>query len=220
MKKILLLEDDPAITQTLITVLRAENFQIAHHSSVTAALASQWQTCDFMVLDWNLPDGNGPDFLKEVRKRGINTPALFLTARTDLVSKVLGLESGADDYLSKPFEPQELIARIRAILRRGQGTTSTQLRFGEISINLDSCKVCKKDTELSLTRKEYELLKYFVENKGKVFSRDELLNTIWGFDSNPATRTVDMHVASLRGKLGEELIETVRGFGYRFKASE
>lgn len=214
MKRIFLLEDDPNIFENLVAFLRAEGYAVEHFDSVRKASAAEVR-CDLMILDWTLPDGSGLDFLKNARSRKIHTPAIFLTARNDLVSKVTGLEVGADDYLIKPFEPQELLARIRAVLRRGRAAGGDALEHGDISVDLENCRVRKGGKEIPLARKEFELLRFLLENKGRVFSRDELLNAVWGVDSLPVTRTVDMHVASLRAKLGETLIETVRGFGYR-----
>jgi DNA-binding response OmpR family regulator len=220
-KKILLVEDELNIATSLMQFLSAEGFRVSVVNSVHAAnqIGTDWDLC---LLDWMLPDGQGVDLLRAWRSCGIGAPIIFLTAKADVIDKVLGLELGADDYLTKPFEPRELLARIHARLRqtnkqpRAQDTNVECIVAGALVIDRSSMRVTYKETAISLTKMEFELLKFFIENTGKVFSRDEILDMVWGYESYPTTRTVDTHVLQLRQKLDADLIETMRGVGYRF----
>jgi DNA-binding response OmpR family regulator len=167
-----------------------------------------------------LPDGQGLDLLTELRKKGSRIPVIFLTARADVVDKVVGLEMGASDYMTKPFEPRELIARVRVRLREGSSEdfVATILNVGPLSIDRLKYKVSFNGTAIELVKKEFDLLVLFAESPEKVFSRDEILNKVWGYDVFPTTRTVDTHVMLLRQKINDELIETVRSVGYRLKS--
>ncbi len=224
-KKILLVEDELNIATPLIQFLSAEGFQVSLANSIQAAnqAGTSWDLC---LLDWMLPDGQGVDLLRGWRTSGVEAPVIFLTAKADVIDKVLGLELGADDYLTKPFEPRELLARIHARLRqtnkqtRIQDTNADRLITGALVIDRSTMRVTYNETAISLTKMEFELLKFFVENAGKVFSRDEILDLVWGYESYPTTRTVDTHVLQLRQKLCAELIETMRGVGYRFVGSK
>jgi DNA-binding response OmpR family regulator len=171
-----------------------------------------------------LPDGQGLDFLTGLRRQGNSIPVIFLTARADVVDKVLGLEMGASDYMTKPFEPRELLARIRVRLRdrvpeRQLPTrdASELLHAGSLSIDRVRHVVYFKGNEIELVKKEFDLLVLFAESPEKVFSRDEILNKVWGYDVFPITRTVDTHVMMLRQKIHDGLIETVRAVGYRLR---
>lgn len=165
-----------------------------------------------------LPDGQGIDLLKEFRSRGIRIPIIILTARNELVDKVLGLESGADDYLTKPFEPRELVARIRARLRNGfVQKNSHKYLYGDLELDPELRVVKFKNKLLDLTKLEFELLKLLIEFPGRVFTRETILNKVWGFESYPTTRTVDNHIVQLRQKTENEIFETVRGVGYRIR---
>jgi Response regulators consisting of a CheY-like receiver domain and a winged-helix DNA-binding domain len=167
-----------------------------------------------------LPDGQGIDFLKEMRGEHPQMPIIMLTAKTELIDKVLGLESGANDYITKPFEPRELIARIRVQLRENKGTSEKEVKVIEVhslKIDLEKRDVIFGDKPLELTKMEYDLLRLLAESPGRVFSREEILNKVWGFENYPSTRTVDTHVLQLRQKISEDMIETMRGIGYRLK---
>jgi DNA-binding response OmpR family regulator len=220
-KKILLVEDELNIATSLQQFLVAEGFHVSIADSLQAAnqASRDWDLC---LLDWMLPDGQGIDLLRSWRSGGIDNPIIFLTAKAEVIDKVLGLEFGADDYLTKPFEPRELLARIHARLRqvgksnRPVDQSGDRLVIGALVINRSTMRVTFKDVTITLTKMEYELLKFFVENVGKVFSRDEILDMVWGYESYPTTRTVDTHVLQLRQKISAELIETMRGVGYRF----
>lgn len=219
--RILLVEDERGIAQPLERLLAAEGYEILAASSVAAATQRMHDKPDLVVLDWMLPDGQGIDLLKRWREDALSLPVIFLTARHELVDKVLGFEFGADDYLTKPFEPRELLARIKARLRASAlAAPQKQLAYDELAMDLDAHQVKFRDQTVDLTRMEFALLKLFLENVGKVFSRDEILNLVWGFDAYPTTRTVDTHVLQLRTKLKPEYFETVRGVGYRLARPE
>ncbi len=214
--RILLVEDEQAIAQPLERLLAAEGYQILAASTAALARRMMGERPDLVILDWMLPDGQGIDLLKSWRDDALSLPIIFLTARHELVDKVLGFEFGADDYLTKPFEPRELLARIKARLRTSPlAAPSKQLTYDDLAMDLDAHQVTYREAEVELTRMEFALLKLFLENAGKVFSRDEILNLVWGFDAYPTTRTVDTHVLQLRNKLKPEYFETVRGVGYR-----
>jgi DNA-binding response OmpR family regulator len=222
MKTILLIEDDTTLAASLTHYLKQEGYRVEATGTAREGKAGLDRSPDLIILDWMLPDQQGIDFLKELRAANNRIPVILLTARTELVDKVLGLESGANDYLTKPFEPRELMARIRAQLRATQaaGASELHIRCGEIELHDDTKKVFFRGNEIPMTKMEYLLLKLFAENPDKVFTRDELLNKVWGYDSYPTTRTVDNHVFQLRQKLDESLFETVRGIGYRLKMTK
>lgn len=219
MSRVLIIEDHQNISLSLKDLISKEGHpvEIAENLSQARAQIDQPVKPDLIILDWNLPDGQGIDFLIELRKQGILTPVIFLTARAELVDKVLGLEMGANDYLTKPFEPRELIARVRVQLRvKPQETTGT-LTTGPLMIDRIRHKVSYKGEAIELVKKEFELLVLLAENPEKVFSRDEILNKVWGYEVYPTTRTVDTHIMLLRQKIDDQLIETVRSVGYRLK---
>jgi DNA-binding response OmpR family regulator len=226
MKTVLLVEDDENLGQGLAMLLKRENYLVLHAKSLAEAYRLSGEPHDIVVLDWMLPDGQGIDYLRHAKSIALR-PVIMLTARADVTDKVLGLELGADDYLTKPFEPRELAARIRVQLRREPAAAapnaipaaSAEIRQGEIVIQIFERKVSYRNADVPLTKMEFDLLKLLVENPGKVFSRDELLNKVWGFENYPTTRTVDTHVLQLRQKFDDSLFETVRGIGYRFKIS-
>ncbi len=221
MDRVLLIEDDESLGRSLKELLEREQFGVQWCSNLSSVRALDILNYQIIILDWMLPDGQGIDFLKELRQKSILIPVIMLTARADLIDKILGLESGANDYLTKPFEPRELIARIRVQLRNVGDTpraTNEQNKLSAhgLEFNLDTREVFYLDKKLELTKMEFDLLKLLVETPGKVFSRDELLNKVWGYENYPTTRTVDTHILQLRQKTDEKLIETVRGIGYRF----
>ena len=185
---------------------------------------------DVVLLDVSLPGKNGFDVCRDLRQRGVATPILMLTARNELVDRVLGLKLGADDYVAKPFETLELLARIEALLRRVPvQPDSARLnghRFGSVRVDFDRAQVWRVrdegvESEIACSSLEYRLLKFLIENRGQVHDRDRLLDEVWGYDATPTTRTVDVHVSSLRQKIEPnpgkpEYIVTVHGLGYRF----
>ena len=182
------------------------------------------ESFDLIILDVMLPKKNGFDVCRDLRQKQIETPVLMLTAKGETIDKVLGLKLGADDYLTKPFEVIELLARIEALLRRSPKTQSDSpdtFRFGEVSIDFKRAEVRKENEPIELSAMEFKLLQFLIENRGAVHSRDKLLDEVWGYDAMPSTRTVDVHVAWLRQKLEEnpkypQFIQTVHGLGYKF----
>lgn len=210
---ILLVEDHASLGQSLLDLLKAEGYRIdwatdlqAAHKLLTTLKPS------LIILDWMLPDGQGIDFLKQLRSSGVKASVIFLTARTDVIDKVLGLEMGASDYMTKPFEPRELLARIRARLRESSfevPAVDSVLQVGGLKIDRLAHQVVFKGQTIDLVKKEFDLLMLLAENPGRVFSRDEILNKV--------SRTVDTHIMQLRQKVCEEMIETVRAVGYRMK---
>jgi two-component system alkaline phosphatase synthesis response regulator PhoP len=179
-----------------------------------------------ILLDVMLPGGSGFDVCRTLRQRGIQTPILMLTARGQVVDRVVGLKLGADDYLVKPFEMAELLARVEALLRRttspaASSTLGETFRFGEVAIDFRKAEVTRGGQPIDLSAREFKLLRYFVEHRGAALSRDELLNEVWGYNAMPSTRTVDVHVAWLRQKIEDnprhpQFIHTVHGLGYKF----
>ena len=209
---------------TLTDRLTAEGYEVQTATEAQTGLeASLNGRFDVILLDVMLPGGSGLDICQAIRQRGIQTPVLMLTARGQVVDRVVGLKLGADDYLVKPFEMAELLARIEALLRRS-ATPPQQpeaFRFGDIAVDFRRAEVTKGETMLALSAREFKLLKYFIEHRGAALSRDELLNEVWGYTAMPSTRTVDVHVAWLRQKLEDnprhpQYILTVHGLGYKF----
>jgi two-component system alkaline phosphatase synthesis response regulator PhoP len=224
--KLLLVEDEPGLVMTLTDRLLAEGYEVESVGEAPAALdRATGGGYDAILLDVMLPGGNGFDVCRTIRQRGIQTPILMLTARGQVVDRVVGLKLGADDYLVKPFEMAELLARIEALLRRAPaaGPSPDGFRFGDVAIDFRRAEVTKAGQRLELSAREFKLLRYFVEHRGAALSRDELLNEVWGYNSMPSTRTVDVHVAWLRQKLETnprhpEHLLTVHGLGYKFVA--
>jgi two-component system alkaline phosphatase synthesis response regulator PhoP len=228
-RRLLLVEDEPGLIMTLTDRLLAEGYEV--ESAVDAPTGLETASAgnfDAILLDVMLPGGNGLDICRTLRQRGVQTPILMLTAKGQVVDRVVGLKLGADDYLVKPFEMAELLARVEALLRRSgtaSAATSTgeAFRFGDISVDFRRAEVIKGGQTLDLSAREFKLLKYFIEHRGAALSRDELLNEVWGYNAMPSTRTVDVHVAWLRQKLEDnprhpQYIITVHGLGYKFVA--
>ncbi len=217
MNRLLLLEDDINLASNVREFLKSESYHVDHCLRI-GDLPSSLNGVDLIIMDWMLPDGNGLDLLKKLRREGVQVPVLFLTAKVDLIDKVLGLESGASDYMTKPFELRELLARIRVQLREKVEAKDkgAECRISEFIINSDFRQVERGGRKIEMTRKEFDLFYLLVTNSNKVYSREELLNKIWGFENFPTTRTVDNHILQLRQKCGDQWFETVRGIGYRF----
>ncbi len=226
--KILLVEDEEGLIITLTDRLRSEGFDVTSANDGKKGLESALtQHFDLIILDVMLPKKNGYDVCRDLRQKGVSTPILMLTAKGETIDKVLGLKLGADDYLTKPFEVIELLARVEALLRRSphqtNGSTSEAFRFGNVTIDFKRAEVTKDNERLDLSAMEFKLLQYLIENRGDVHTRDQLLDAVWGYDAMPTTRTVDVHVAWLRQKLEENprhphYIQTVHGLGYKFTA--
>lgn len=225
--RILLIEDEPGLILTIGDRLRKEGYTIESATDgETGEARATAGVFDLILLDIMLPKKNGFDVCVAIRTKGILTPILILTARGQTMDKVTGLKMGADDYLTKPFEMVELLARIEALLRRNQEPTAplpAHFNFGSITLDVRSTEVTRNGEVVPLSAREFQLLKYFVERPGATLSREELLNQVWGYRSVQSTRTVDVHVAWLRQKLEEDvkrplLITTVHGLGYKWSA--
>ncbi|RBP39210.1 response regulator transcription factor [Garciella nitratireducens] len=225
-EKILIIEDEQHIQELLTYNLQQREYKVVNLLDGTRAIETiEREKPDLILLDIMLPGKDGIEICKELkRKRETeNIPIIMLTARGEEFDKVLGLEIGADDYITKPFSIKELIARVRAILRRMSSKTTypkTILQIGDIIIDNERYEVFKNNKRIELTLKEFELLKLLAENKGKVLTREFLLNKIWGYEYGGETRTVDVHIRHLRKKLEDDdkeprYIETIRGVGYR-----
>jgi two-component system, OmpR family, alkaline phosphatase synthesis response regulator PhoP len=223
--KILLVEDEAGLILTLTDRLEAEGFAVKSatdgESGLNIALAENF---GLIILDVMLPKKNGYDVCRDLRQKSINTPILMLTAKGETIDKVLGLKLGADDYLTKPFEVIELLARIEALLRRSPKTLNNSpdaFSFGDVVIDFKRAELSKNGSPIELSAMEFKLLQFLIENRGAVHSRNQLLDEVWGYDAMPSTRTVDVHVAWLRQKLEDnpkypQFIQTVHGFGYKF----
>ena len=214
---VIVVEDEPAIADIQRLYLTREGYDVVVATTGEDALDLIRQRRPVaVVLDVGLPGIDGVEVLRRLRSDGDDTPVLVVTARDEEVDRVLGLEMGADDYVTKPFSPRELVARVRAVLRRGRRAERTdELSAGTVVMRPDERRVLVDGAEVELTPTEFELLEALLRNPGHVFTRDELLTDVWRYTSAVTTRTVDVHVAQLRAKLGEALvIRTVRGVGY------
>jgi two-component system alkaline phosphatase synthesis response regulator PhoP len=225
-KRILFVEDEPGLVMTLTDRLRSEGYLVETATDGEVGLTrAASETFDAIILDIMLPRKNGFDICRDLRQRDIHTPIIMLTARGQVVDKVVGLKLGADDYLTKPFEMIELLARLEALLRRAPQTAPAPapetFQFGTIRIDFRRTEVVRDGQPIELSALEFRLLRYFIEHRGATISRDELLHEVWGYNATPSTRTVDVHVAWLRQKLEPnprvpQYILTVHGMGYKF----
>ena len=199
-------------------MLQDEGFGVTQVAQL-AQIQNNIENKDLVVLDWRLPDGQGIDFLKSYRKEGGVLPIIMLTAKSDLIDKIVGLETGANDYMTKPFEPKELVARIRVQLRIKPQVKDDQKEkeLDGLKVNFVSRIVNYNGKSVELTKLEYNLLELLFKDPERVFSRDEILNKVWGYNNFPTTRTVDTHILQLRQKITHDFFETIRGVGYRFK---
>lgn len=217
---ILVVEDEPELLEKLVNVLHSEQYTTETASDGDEALSKIWNDShDLILLDIMLPRLSGLDVLREIRKVGIVTPVLMLTAKGDVADKILGLNLGADDYLPKPFSLAELLARVRALLRRGTEANPV-IKSGSISLDTVSREVLREGKPVSLTTKEFAILEFLLHNRGRAVSRFVLAEHVWGenFDSFSMSNFVDVHIKNLRKKLktddDQQLLKTVRGFGY------
>jgi DNA-binding response OmpR family regulator len=223
---IAVIDDDESVRRGIVMNLELEGFTVitAADGEAGVALVKEHKP-DLIILDVMMPRKDGLQACREIRTSGISTPLILLTARSTEVDKVLGLELGADDYLGKPFGMLELIARVKALLRRIQRTTEIDMvKFANVQIDFKAYRAVRNDNErIDLSAREYRLLRYLVAKQGNVVSRDELLDEVWGYNSYPTTRTVDNHIARLRQKVETSVDEpqhilTVHGVGYKFVA--
>ena len=223
--RLLLVEDEPGLQLTLSDRLSAEGYSVeTAGDGDTAIRRAGGEPFDIIVLDVMLPGRDGFEVARTLRQQGVATPILMLTARTLVVDRVVGLKLGADDYLTKPFDTMELLARLEALLRRAPASSGVALeryQFGDVLVDVRRAEVTRDGQPLDLSAKEFQLLRYFIEHRGTTLSREALLQDVWGYTAMPSTRTVDVHVAWLRQKLEPnprvpQFILTVHGMGYKF----
>jgi two-component system, OmpR family, alkaline phosphatase synthesis response regulator PhoP len=226
-RRILLIEDEPGLIVTLTDRLKSEGFLVEQASDgLRGEKSGKEGGFDLIILDLMLPHKGGLEVCRDLRHAGVTTPILILTARGEVTEKVVGLKLGADDYLTKPFEMMELLARIEVLLRRrGPGTSGTaridRFSFGKIEVDFRGMEVSRDGNAVDLSAREFQLLRYFIDHCGEVLSREAILNGVWGYDAMPSTRTIDTHVNWLRQKLEDnphhpKHIVTIYGVGYRF----
>ena len=222
MQTILVIDDDESLRDNVSVMMEQENYRVLlaadGREGYDKALTLK---PDLILVDLRLPGMGGTDICKQLRASHVKTPIIVLSALGDEVDKVLLLEIGADDYVVKPFGRRELLARIKAVLRRAGGEATKVMRFADVEIDIDRRVVVRKGEEIKMTRAEYNLLVYFVQNPDRPLTRDAILNSVWGYDSFPNTRTVDAHVVKLRQKLEPDVnaprhFLTLHGVGYRF----
>lgn len=223
MTRVLLAEDDPAIAEPLARALGREGYEVQVEGTGRGAVDGA-AAADLVVLDLGLPDMDGLDVARAIRSQGLTTPVLVLTARADEVDLVVGLDAGADDYVTKPFRLAELLARVRALLRRtgADASDEDELHAQDVRVDVAAHRAFQGERELHLTAKEFDLLRTLVGALGTVVSRETIMREVWGSDPNGSTKTLDMHVSWLRRKLGDDAndpryITTVRGMGFRFE---
>jgi two-component system, OmpR family, alkaline phosphatase synthesis response regulator PhoP len=224
-RRILLVEDEPGLRRTLKDLLLSSGYVVeTSGDGAEGQELAERGPFDLIVLDVMLPSRSGFDVARNLRKNSVQTPILMLTARTELNNKVQGFKSGADDYLTKPFEAPELLVRVEALLRRAQAATRKKISswdFHDISVDFAKARMIKKGEEIVLSERECRLLQHLIESRGEIVTRDELLQEVWGYEAAPMTRTVDVHISWLRQKLEDDpanpkFIVTVHGQGYRF----
>ncbi len=224
-RRILLVEDEPGLRRTLTDLLAADGYVVENSGDgIEGQELAMREAFDLIILDVMLPSRSGFEVCRQLRKNSINTPILMLTARSELNNKLQGFKAGADDYLTKPFEPAELQVRIQALFRRASEGVRKKLKtyeFGTVQADFGRSRLVKNGKRITLSERECRLLQYLIESKGEVVSRDELLQEVWGYSAAPMTRTVDVHIAWLRQKIEDDpaapqFILTVHGQGYRF----
>jgi DNA-binding response OmpR family regulator len=224
MSRILIVEDEPDMVLGLKDNFEFEGYDVVTASDGAAGLErARSEKPDLLILDIMLPKLSGLEVCKTLRAEGFRAPIIMLTARGQEIDKVVGLELGADDYVTKPFSIRELLARVRAILRRTEGGKKrlSRYRFADIELDFETYRATRGSERLEMSPREFELLRYLIERKGDTVTRDQLLEDVWGYDSYPSTRTVDTHIAKLRAKIGDSgseprFIMTIHGVGYKF----
>jgi DNA-binding response OmpR family regulator len=224
MSKILIIEDEPDMVLGLKDNFEFEGYEVVTASDGASGLErARALKPDLVILDIMLPKLSGLEVCKTLRAEGFETPIVMLTARGQEIDKVVGLELGADDYVTKPFSIREVLARVRAILRRTDGTKKrlARYRFADVDLEFETYAATKGGAPLELSPREFDLLRYLIERKGETVTRDRLLEDVWGYESYPSTRTVDTHIAKLRAKIGDSgseprYILTIHGAGYKF----
>lgn len=224
MKKLLIIEDDPATLKGLEETFSEENFQVT--TSISGQMGfdkAMHESYDLIILDLVLPEKNGIDICKDLRKNGINTPVLMLTGKKDEIDKIIGLEIGADDYVTKPFSLREVVARVKALLRRPQELRPEieEYSFSDVYFNFRKQEAKKGSNPVDFSVMEYKVIKYFVQREGEVIDRNKLLDEVWGYENYPSTRTVDNFIMNLRKKIEDDPsnpkhLLTIHRAGYKF----
>ena len=214
--KLLLIEDELALSEALTAMLRAEGFAVdpvaTLHSADTAVRVS---TYDAVLLDLYLPDGDGMDWLRRLRASGNSTPVIIMTARDQISDRISGLKSGADAYVGKPFDIQELLARLGAVLRRVQGTASSWLQVGSLALDLQGRRARVQDQDIELTAKEWAVLEKLASHPGRIVNKEALDQALYSFDDEVGSNTLEVYISRIRKKIGKQRVETIRGLGYR-----
>ena len=225
--RILLVEDEKRMAQALCEILRIEKYEVDHFDNGLDGLSAiESEIYDIVILDVMLPGMNGYEIAKKVRNKGITTPILMLTAKAELDDKVMGLDSGADDYLTKPFMTKELLARLRALGRRSIGATDNTLSYGDITLdtNTYTLSCVKNGQNVRLSEKEYRILEYLIANNGQILTREQLALKIWGFESDTEYNNVEVYMSFTRKKLAfveaKTEIKAVRGVGYELRCDD
>ncbi len=213
--RLLLLEDDELLGEGLRDFLRADGHVVDWARRLADIEAYRGESFDAWLVDWQLPDGSGLDWLRGQRRRGDTTPALMLTARDLLADRLQGLDGGADDYVVKPFAPEELVARLRAVCRRSAGSAGARVGFGPVTVDLAARCAWRDGERIDLTAREWAVLEALALRPGRIVAKPDLERLVLGFDTVLASNALEVHVSSLRRKLGRELVQTVRGMGYR-----
>lgn len=222
-KRVLVIEDERAIREMICFALKREGFECDGVGSVDEAEARLAESVpDVMLVDWMLPGISGVDFVRQIKRDEslVAVPVIMLTAKTEEDDKIEGLDAGADDYVAKPFSPRELMARIRAVMRRTHGVEAASLQVGDLKMDIESHRVSYKNKTIDLGPTEYKLLQFLMKNPDRVYSRNQLLDHVWGHNAYVEERTIDVHVLRLRKALTpngcDKMLQTVRGAGYRF----
>lgn len=213
--RLLLLEDDVGLGDGLRAYLRSDGHIVDWVKSLAEARRLESEPFDAYLVDWQLPDGSGLDWVRSLRRQGNDTPVVVLTARDLIGDRVQGLDTGADDYVVKPFDPEELSARVRAITRRTAGSRSPRQQFGEVEVDFSARAAFVSGMPAILTAREWTLLEALTRRAGRLVAKSDLESLVHGLDGEVASNSVEVHISSLRRKLGQRLIETVRGMGYR-----
>ncbi len=217
MARILIVEDEPDLAMVLADDLTVEGYSVeVVRDGLTAASRAREPGWDLILLDLILPRRDGLEITRELRRSGVRTPIIMLTARSQEGDKILGLEYGVDDYVTKPFSPRELRARIKAMLRRGEGLEQECYRFGDTEVDFARGEMRRGGRPVDLTRLEFKLLAVFVRRRGRVLSREHLIDLAWGGGTHVTDRAVDQHIVNLRRKIDPKVLVSVRGLGYRF----
>ena len=214
--KLLLIEDEQALSEALTVMLRAEGFAVDPVASLNSAeTAVTVSTYDAVLLDLYLPDGDGMDWLRRLRASGNSTPVIIMTARDQVSDRITGLKSGADDYLVKPFDIQELLARLGAVLRRVQGSATNWLQVGSLALDLHGRRARAEDQDIELTAKEWAVLEKLASRPGRIVNKEALDQALYSFDDEVGSNTLEVYISRIRKKIGKQRVETIRGLGYR-----